>query len=37
MAYIEKGEFKGICEFFLEEEWPLIPGLVEKMKFYLQQ
>ena len=35
IAHIDKGEFKGVCEFFLGEEWYEIPGIVEKVQFYL--
>ena len=35
IAHVADGQFKGVCEFYIDEEWMEIPGIVEKIKFYL--
>ena len=35
VSYIVDGEFKGVVEFLLTEEWYEVPEIVEKVKFYL--
>ena len=36
MAYYEDKKFVGVVEFFLQEEWYEVDGLIEKIRFYLQ-
>ena len=35
IAYIEDDEIIGVMEYYLQEEWILIPELIEKIKYYL--
>jgi hypothetical protein len=32
-----EGQCAGVLEFFLQEEWYEVEGIVEKVKFYLQK
>ncbi len=35
VAHIDGGELVGVIEFFLQEEWYEVEGIVEKVRFYL--
>ena len=36
-AHIVEGQLQGVFEFFIQEEWYEVKGIVEKVCFYLQK